>query len=119
MIVLQKVTYARLSPNGYARFFQRPHIAVNGAQADTKPVGEFLRPHHALGLQVDENGGEAVDSVHTGSKISDHSCFLRGKDRIFGVEVDLPDDITRPDYSRNVPLVDPVIPLNYGQNHHH
>ncbi len=58
------VAHARFADERHARQFERPDVTVHRPKTDPEPLGNFLGADDALGLQLDQQGGQAVEAVH-------------------------------------------------------
>jgi len=70
VVIFRKIPHARFGPQGHTGLPEGAHVAVHGAVADAEAVGQFLGLHHALGLQVNEHGRQAVGAVHGQGRFS-------------------------------------------------
>ena len=60
----EKITDSRFGTQWHTGFFQSTDITVHGPYTDTETVGNLFCFDNAFGLKMDENGCEAVDTIH-------------------------------------------------------
>ncbi len=59
-----KISFTGFWSDWYPCFHECLYIAVYGAQTDLKSLRHFFCLHYTLGLKMDEDSSEAVDTVH-------------------------------------------------------